>query len=175
MRSNVGYRKLWRIKETMKPKYSVRSRAGNLLYFLSKTLINCPFGHHFGIVASLVEIRGTNIYFTCQYLKNIAKKVCTTFFVLLTCIIRVVYQYIETNVMHFLFNLLTIKGLYMFWALLAHPQEVLHKRHLVYCVRVMSVGARNMYRPLILINLIKSTSLYWYVQKVQGQITKLLT
>jgi hypothetical protein len=28
----------------------------------------------------------------------------------------------------------------MLRALLAHPQEVLHKRHLVYCVRVMSVG-----------------------------------
>jgi hypothetical protein len=28
----------------------------------------------------------------------------------------------------------------MFRALLAHPQEALHKRHLVYCVRVMSVG-----------------------------------
>jgi hypothetical protein len=28
----------------------------------------------------------------------------------------------------------------MFQALLAHPQEVLHKRHLVYCVRIMSVG-----------------------------------
>jgi hypothetical protein len=33
-----------------------------------------------------------------------------------------------------------IKGLYMFRALLAHLQEVLHKRHLVYCLRVMSVG-----------------------------------
>jgi hypothetical protein len=40
------------------------------------------------------------------------------------CII--VYQYSETNMMHFLFNLLRIKGLYMFRALLAHPQEVLH-------------------------------------------------
>jgi hypothetical protein len=50
-----------------------------------------------------------------------------------------VYQYSETNVMHFLFSLLRIKGLYMFRALLAHPQEVLHKRPLVYCVRVMSV------------------------------------
>jgi hypothetical protein len=29
----------------------------------------------------------------------------------------------------------------MFRALLAHPQEALHKRHLVYCVRVMSVGS----------------------------------
>jgi hypothetical protein len=28
----------------------------------------------------------------------------------------------------------------MFRALLAHPQEVLHKRHFVYCGRVMSVG-----------------------------------
>jgi hypothetical protein len=28
----------------------------------------------------------------------------------------------------------------MFRALLARPQEALNKRHLVYCVRVMSVG-----------------------------------
>jgi hypothetical protein len=51
-----------------------------------------------------------------------------------------VYQYSENNVMNFLFNLLRIKGLYKFRALLAHPQEVLNKRHLVYCVRVVSVG-----------------------------------
>jgi hypothetical protein len=51
-----------------------------------------------------------------------------------------VYQYSETNVMHFLFNLLTIRGLYTFRALLANPQEALHKRYLVYCVCVMSVG-----------------------------------
>jgi hypothetical protein len=49
-------------------------------------------------------------------------------------------QYSETNVMHFLFNLLRIKGLYMFRTLLAHPQEALHKRLLVYRVRVMLVG-----------------------------------
>jgi hypothetical protein len=36
-----------------------------------------------------------------------------------------VYQYSETNVMHFLFNLLRIKSRYMFRALLAHPQEAL--------------------------------------------------
>jgi hypothetical protein len=48
-------------------------------------------------------------------------------------------QYSETNVMHFLFSLLRIKGLYIFRALLAHPQEALHKRHLVYCGRVTSV------------------------------------
>jgi hypothetical protein len=51
-----------------------------------------------------------------------------------------VFQYNETNVMHFLFSLLRIKGLYMFRALLAHLQEALYKQHLVYCVRVMSVG-----------------------------------
>jgi hypothetical protein len=48
--------------------------------------------------------------------------------------------YSETNVMNFLFSLLKIKGLYMFPALLALSQETLHKRHLVYCVHVMSVG-----------------------------------
>jgi hypothetical protein len=37
--------------------------------------------------------------------------------------------------MHFLISLLRIMGLYMYRALLAaHPQEVLHKWHLVYCV-----------------------------------------
>jgi hypothetical protein len=46
----------------------------------------------------------------------------------------------ETNVMQFLFSFITIKGLYMFRALLEHPQEALHERHLVYCVRHMSVG-----------------------------------
>jgi hypothetical protein len=57
-------------------------------------------------------------------------------------ILLTVYQYSETNVMHFIFNLLRIKGLYMFRTLLADPQEALHKRHLVqvYCMRVMSVG-----------------------------------
>jgi hypothetical protein len=53
------------------------------------------------------------------------------------CII--VYQYSETNVMHVSFNLLRNKSLYMCRALLVHPQEVLHKQHLVYCLRVMSV------------------------------------
>jgi hypothetical protein len=36
--------------------------------------------------------------------------------------ILIAYQYSETNVMHFLFNLLRIKGLHMFRALLAHLQ-----------------------------------------------------
>jgi hypothetical protein len=51
-----------------------------------------------------------------------------------------VNQYTEGNVMHILFKLLRIKGLYMFRALHAHLQEVLHRRHLVYYVRVISVG-----------------------------------
>jgi hypothetical protein len=50
------------------------------------------------------------------------------------------YQYSETNVMQFLFSSLTIKDLYMFRALLAHPHEALHSRFFVYCVCVMSVG-----------------------------------
>jgi hypothetical protein len=49
-------------------------------------------------------------------------------------------QYNETNMMQFLFNLLRIKSLYMFRPLPAHPQEVLPKRHLLYCMHVMSVG-----------------------------------
>jgi hypothetical protein len=43
------------------------------------------------------------------------------------------------SIVHFLFNLLRIKGLCMFRALLTYPQEARHKQHL-YCVRVMSVG-----------------------------------
>jgi hypothetical protein len=49
-------------------------------------------------------------------------------------------QYNETSVMHFSFNFLRIKGLYMFRALLAHPQKALHKWHLVYCLRIRSAG-----------------------------------
>jgi hypothetical protein len=63
-------------------------------------------------------------------------------------VIMIVDQYSETNVMHFLLNLLRIKGLYMFRALLVHPQEVLHKRHLVYCVR-MSVGCARIVGPIL--------------------------
>jgi hypothetical protein len=49
-------------------------------------------------------------------------------------------RYNETSVMPFSFDLLRIKDFYMFRALLALPQEALHKRHLVYCLRIMSVG-----------------------------------
>jgi hypothetical protein len=57
-------------------------------------------------------------------------------------------QFSETNVMHFLFNLLRIRGLYIFRALLAHPQEAFHKRHMVYCMRVMSVGCTRIEEEL---------------------------
>jgi hypothetical protein len=39
--------------------------------------------------------------------------------------------------------LLRIKSLYMFRKLLAHPQETLHKRQLVYWMRVMSVSCTS--------------------------------
>jgi hypothetical protein len=54
-------------------------------------------------------------------------------------------QYSDTNVMRFLLHLLRIKCLHMFRALLAHLQKAQHKRHLVYCVHVMSVGCTRMH------------------------------
>jgi hypothetical protein len=54
------------------------------------------------------------------------------------CII--VYQYNATNVMHFSFNLLRIRVFKIIQALLPHPQEVMHERPLMYCVRIMSVS-----------------------------------
>jgi hypothetical protein len=73
--------------------------------------------------------------------KRIFTSVCERAIFLLFCWpCIIVYQYNETNVMHFSLSLLRIKGLYMFRAVLAYPQEAPHKRHLVYCVRVMSVG-----------------------------------
>jgi hypothetical protein len=53
--------------------------------------------------------------------------------------------------MHFLFSLFRIKGLYMFRTLLSHPQEVLNKQHLVYCVHVMSVGCYQGYSGTIFV------------------------
>jgi hypothetical protein len=72
--------------------------------------------------------------------------------ILLTCII--IYQYSETNVIHILLNVLRIKGLYMFRALLAHHQEALDKRHLVYCVRVISVGCTMIIVEVYLVPLV---------------------
>jgi hypothetical protein len=58
-------------------------------------------------------------------------------------------QYSETKVMHFSFNLSRIKGLYMFRALFVHLQEAVHKPHLLYCVRVMSVGCTSISTPIL--------------------------
>jgi hypothetical protein len=54
--------------------------------------------------------------------------------------IKAVLQYSTTNVMHFLFNLLRIKGLYMFRAILAHPQDAIHTNGTWYIACVLSVG-----------------------------------
>jgi hypothetical protein len=51
-----------------------------------------------------------------------------------------VYQYNETNVMQFSFDLWRIKGLYMFRALIAHPQEV---AALQPCHSQLTLYARN--------------------------------
>jgi hypothetical protein len=40
----------------------------------------------------------------------------------------------------FVIQFIDHQSLYMFRALLAHPQEVLHKQHLVYCISIISVG-----------------------------------
>jgi hypothetical protein len=52
-------------------------------------------------------------------------------------------QHNETNVMHFSFNLLRIKGLYMFRTLPAQPQESLHRRHSVPCAYVCNCATTN--------------------------------
>jgi hypothetical protein len=63
--------------------------------------------------------------------------------------------------MQFSFNLLRIKGLYMFRALLAHPQEALGKWHLVYCVCIMSVGCGTTWCNFHSINWMKIAS-HWF-------------
>jgi hypothetical protein len=42
-------------------------------------------------------------------------------------IMYVINRYSEIKVVHFLLNFLRIKNLYMFLALLAHPQKALHQ------------------------------------------------
>jgi hypothetical protein len=81
--------------------------------------------------------------------------VSTTNCFFLYILTKITYPYSKTNVTRFSFNLLIIKAsiccryssladwghgvIYMFRALLAHPQETPHKRHMVYSVGVMSV------------------------------------
>jgi hypothetical protein len=44
----------------------------------------------------------------------------------------------------------------MFRALLPHPQEALHKRHSVYCVRVMSVGCTRIGVELVYLAVLRA-------------------
>jgi hypothetical protein len=84
--------------------------------------------------------------FRIVYKLELSGRQTKVFSVILRFFDRVVHQYSETYVTHFLFNLSRIKGLCMFRALLAHPQKALQQRHLVYCVRVMfhfNPGAAN--------------------------------
>jgi hypothetical protein len=64
--------------------------------------------------------------------------------------------------MHFSFNLLRIKGFYVFRALLAYSQEALHKRHLVRaCVLCQLAATRvgvELQLSLDYIDLFNSTS-----------------
>jgi hypothetical protein len=54
----------------------------------------------------------------------------------------------------------------MFRALLAHPQEALNKQHLVYCMRVMSVGCGTVAVSLFV-------SVYAYISKfLKGFVNK---
>jgi hypothetical protein len=68
--------------------------------------------------------------------------------------------------MHFSFSLLGIMGLYMFRALLAHPQEVLHKWHLD-CVCVLCQLAapglkfHQNFNPGVLYNLFVTDHICW--------------
>jgi hypothetical protein len=66
--------------------------------------------------------------------------------------------------MHIPFSLLRIKSLYIFRALLVHPQEATHKRHFVYCVRVMSVGCATiaLHCSWFSINWMKSASPWFH-------------
>jgi hypothetical protein len=67
--------------------------------------------------------------------------------------------------MYSFFSSLRIKDLYMFRALLAHPQEVLHERHLVYCVRVMLVGCIR-----IGVKLVQLRSLWFHCTQSEGNL-----
>jgi hypothetical protein len=79
-----------------------------------------------------------NIHLICLQISDFTPQYIFSLMFCWPCII--VYQYNETSITHFSFNLLRIKALCMFRSLLAHLQEAPHKRHLVYCVRIMSVG-----------------------------------
>jgi hypothetical protein len=59
-------------------------------------------------------------------------------------------QYRETNAMHFLFSLLRIKDLYMFRALLAHPQDILRACYISWLHQSTDINTHTIYQvPLV--------------------------
>jgi hypothetical protein len=118
-------------------------------------LIGCSQGSGF-----FLGFRNYSPYHTALYHRSSVfrkTKYCVTWLPIWSDV-NIVYEYVQdirknqysiANVVHFLFNLLRINGLYMFRALLAYPQEALHKRHLVYCVRVISVGCTTVKAELV--------------------------
>jgi hypothetical protein len=105
-------------------KYKLR-----LFYLVTRSYLselNCPTGRMFAGI-SCQPAKYTQIYDDMddyEYMDDFT-------FLMFCWPCLIIYQYSETNVMHFLFSLLRIKGLYMFRALLAHLQEALNKWHLV--------------------------------------------
>jgi hypothetical protein len=85
------------------------------------------------------------------------------------CII--VYQYNETNVTHFSFSLLRIKRLYMFRALPVHPQEAIHKRYLVCCVRVTIAVSLQSWHSQLALYARNIPSAVYAVPPEDGQVT----
>jgi hypothetical protein len=93
---------------------------------LFKTLHNAVCVYLYGSVSTF---RYDNLFQVCDTVYGVRR---LTDLMCLPCII--VQRYSEINVMYFSFNLLGIKDRYMFRALLAHPQEALHKLHKIYRV-----------------------------------------
>jgi hypothetical protein len=83
--------------------------------------------------------------FVCKAPVNVFHRLCSQTPLLCNVFTASNYQRSETNVMHFLFSLLRINGLYMFWALITHPQEALSQTTLgiLRACYVTNTGAAN--------------------------------
>jgi hypothetical protein len=95
------------------------------------------------IVTPFIHKTMPSLWINGNYLQGVTCQKTRNFLILHKARKSAETWYSKTNVMHFLFSLLRIKGFYMVQALLAHLQEAIHKLHLVYCKRVMSVGCRR--------------------------------
>jgi hypothetical protein len=80
-------------------------------------------------------------------------------------------RYSKTNVDALFFQCIKNQGLYMFRALLALPQEALHKRHLVYCVRGMSVSCTRVKVKRCTVNKILNVKMLypWLASKAEQE------